>query len=67
MWDALSVINAVNPEVFAFSNKGFVSVTEDGKIIFTENEKGNVQYQLVRDDKWAEDLLNMIRTSYKRK
>ncbi len=56
MWDALSVINAVKPEVFTFSNRGFVSFSEDGKIVFTENEKGNVQYQLPGDEKWAADV-----------
>ncbi|MCR4823693.1 MAG: hypothetical protein K5873_12570 [Treponema sp.] len=64
LWDALAVINAVEPERFTFSNKGFISFSDEGKIIFTENENGNVCYQLLPGQEWSGEILNLIKRAY---
>lgn len=61
MWDFLCVVNAVKPETFSYSPKGFVSLNEAGKICFTQDKQGNFVYQLPGDKKWNDSMLAFLR------
>lgn len=61
MWDFLCVVNAVKPELFAYSQTGFVSLNEAGEICFTKDKQGNYVYQLAGDKKWNDNMLAFLR------
>ncbi|SHK86177.1 Inosine-uridine preferring nucleoside hydrolase [Selenomonas ruminantium] len=61
MWDFLCVVNAVKPEVFAYSPTGFVSLDEAGQICFTKDKQGNYVYQLAGNKKWNDKMLAFLR------
>jgi hypothetical protein len=61
MWDFLCVVNAVKPELFSYSQTGFVSLDEAGKICFTKDKQGNFIFQLPGDKKWNDNMLSLLR------
>ena len=65
MWDSLCVINAVYPQMFSYSGHGFVSLTEDDKIMFTEHPRGNFIYQLPGDKDWNAKQLALLKSYLK--
>ncbi len=63
-WDALCVIQAVEGDaLFQLSKRGRVTLTNDGKTIFTESATGNHRYQLPGDAAWNDMMLQKIRRS----
>lgn len=61
MWDPLCVINAVHPQMFSYSGKGFVALTEAGEIVFTRHPRGNFICQLPGDKAWNAKQLDFLR------
>lgn len=63
MWDPLTAINAVEGNsLFAFSERGFVTVSDKGETFFTPSPSGHVRYHLPPDDvSWNTAMLERIR------
>ena len=63
MWDAMSVIHAVEGDSqFSLSERGTVRLTDNAETIFTPSATGNCRYQLPGDAAWAAAMLDRIRT-----
>lgn len=63
MWDPLTLINAVEGnDLFSFSPRGFVTVSDKGETFFYPSSVGNTRYQLPQDAAWSADMLERIRT-----
>ena len=66
MWDPLTVINAVEGNsLFTLSERGTVTLGDQGETFFTPSPTGNVRYHLPKDAAWSADMLERIRTSVK--
>jgi len=66
MWDPLTVINAVEGNsLFTLSERGTVTLGDQGETFFTPSPTGNVRYHLPKDATWSADMLERIRTSVK--
>ena len=64
MWDPLTAINAVEGnDLFAFSIRGLVAVSNKGETFFSPSPTGNVRYHLRRDSAWSAGMLERIRTA----
>ena len=61
MWDPLCVINAVEGDaVFTLSPYGVVTLSDEGKTVFTETPDGRARYQMPGDDTWNTAMLRRI-------
>ena len=60
MWDPLTVINAVEGD-FTLTERGTVSLHDDGTAIFTPSATGNCRVQIPGDDAWCSAMLEKIR------
>ena len=64
MWDPLIVINAVEGNsLFDLSERGNVTVSEEGYTQFSPSATGPYRYQLPGNDEWNTAMLNKIRKS----
>ncbi|MCQ2606979.1 MAG: nucleoside hydrolase [Bacteroidales bacterium] len=62
MWDPLTIMTAVEGiDLFSWSEKGIVKLTDDFTLEFIENPEGNAMYQKVASKKQNEFLLQRIR------
>ncbi len=62
MWDPMATFNAIQGDsLFSFSERGKVSLSEDGVTTFTEAPDGNDRYQLPGDSAWNSAMLQTIR------
>jgi len=62
MWDPMATFNAIQGDsLFSFSERGKVSLSEDGVTTFTEDPDGNERYQLPGDSAWNSAMLQTIR------
>lgn len=67
MWNPLTIINAVEGEsLFAFSERGLVTVSGKGETFFTPSPTGNIRHQLPRDAMWNDSMLERIRSFNKK-
>ena len=62
MWDPQAIINAVEGDGFyKLSERGWVTLTHEGEILFTPDPKGNCRYQTPGDPVWCDMVLKYIR------
>jgi hypothetical protein len=62
MWDPMVVINAVEGDVpFKFSERGFVTLTDNAETIFHPDATGDCRYQYPGNATWNADMLEKIR------
>ena len=62
MWDALTVINAIEGDNnFTHSERGTVSINDSAVTTFTPLPTGNSRYQIPGDSIWADSILQKIR------
>ena len=63
MWDAMSVINAVEgDDLFYISERGTVGITLEAETPFTPSSSGNCRYLKPGDAIWSSEMLERIRT-----
>ena len=63
MWDAMSVINAVEgDDLFYISERGTVGITPEAETPFTPSSSGNCRYLKPGDAIWSSEMLERIRT-----
>ena len=62
MWDPMVVINAVEGDVpFKFSERGFVTLTDNAETIFHPDATGDCRYQYPGNATWNADMLEKNR------
>ena len=62
MWDALTVINAIEGDRnFTLSERGTVTIDDSAVTTFTPLPTGNCRYQIPGDSLWADSMLRKIR------
>ena len=63
MWDPMAAIHAVEGDgLFTLSERGIVTLTADGRTLFTATPSGNMRYQKPGTTQWAAAMLEKIRT-----
>lgn len=63
MWDAMSVINAVEgDDLFYISERGTVGISLEAETPFTPSSSGNCRYLKPGDAIWSSEMLERIRT-----
>ena len=63
MWDPMTVVNAVEGDnLFTFSERGTIAITDEAETIFTPSSTGNCRYQRPGTKAWAAAMLEKIRT-----
>ncbi len=64
MWDALTVIHAVEGDgLFRMSKRGHVTLKDNAETVFTESPTGNYRYEQPGDNAWSDMMLQKIRRS----
>ena len=62
MWDPLTVIQAIEGDsLFAMSERGTVTVTDEAETFFNPSPTGYCRYQLPGTEQWNEEMLERIR------
>jgi hypothetical protein len=63
MWDPLTVIQAIEGDgLFTLSERGIISLTDNGVTLFESSPSGNCRYQKPGTAAWADEMLEIIRT-----